>query len=1015
MNIRTRKFAAVLCLFLGAGAVTAAVAQTTAASNPGDEKVTLEKFVVTGSFLPVSAAVTASPVVTVQASEIGKSGATDALQILKQLTPYFAGNGNVGTELNNGGAGESNVALRNMRTLVLLNGQRMASSPFSQTSGGSPNVDLNLIPTAMIERIEILKDGASTVYGSDAIGGVVNVLLKKNYNGFDVGLRYSTTSGADYVARTAYIIGGVSQPGVSITIGAQHYENTPLLTTDRSLTTLAPADINKLGYNVTSAVFSGTYAGRVNNDILAGSPLAVGAPRYNASINNPGVKTNPNAPGRTIAELEAAGIYIPVSSTPAAAAVGSTSILNTTLYGNPLIVSNKRNEFMINGEKELIGKQLVVFGDFLYAQTSNGGSGLAPTPISGVGAGGANSLSIPANNPYNPFGIVIGIGQPAGAPSARLRTDELGKRSAQNETDTWRFVGGLKGDISERFSWEGTYNYSRASLTQTIKGGANGANMNTLMTPLIRNGAYVYNAAGRPLSVFVDASGNNLPVYNYFALAGFNDPATLAALRTNLFKDQSSTLRAIGGQLKGKAFELPAEDLAFALGFSTGVEEITSAVDGLFANGLALGYNPANTFGGGTRRTEGYFLEVGVPVTSPKMGIPGLYTLELNLADRAEKIEPGGDANTPKFGIRWLPFSSEFVIRGTYAEGFIAPSIFDLFGPAAGNSPTFTTWQGDGRTGSGGSSTRTIVVQGNATELSNPALQASSAKSYTAGFVYSPKQVKGLSVTVDYYQIEQDKVGGIDYTAAVADLNAKGAGSYYAQDTLKLGTGFTFADGSKLTSNAPNQVNHTNFGSIAIAKDPAGDQKTDGLDVAVSYRFKTESTGSFDLGASANILFNYHFRAAPSAPYNQYARVMTDSTIAGAGANGLLPSYMIKPYVNYSYKSFSGSLFMTYVPEVTVPGTLFGGASTTNDYTRNGLASKTPSYFTTDLTLAYTLPTWGKDWLRNTTFMFGVNNLFNKDAPYVPGNGSGVAENNTVKNTYDIIGRFFYFELKKRF
>ncbi len=646
---------------------------------------------------------------------------------------------------------------------------------------------------------------------------------------------------------------------------------------------------------------------------------------------------------------------------------------------------------------------------------TNTGSVLAPTPISGVGAGGANSLVIPANNPYNLFGIIIGIGQPAGAPSVRTRTEELGKRTNNFENNVFRFVGGLKGDFSDRYSWEASYNYSRASLTQNVVGGANGANVNQLMTPLIQGGNYVYNAAGRPLSVLQDAAGNNLPVYNIFALPGFNDPATLNSIRTNLFKYQSSTLRTINVQVKGKLFTLPAGDLAFAAGVSTGVEEVTSAVDGLFANGLALGFNRAATFGGGTRRTEGGFIEVGVPVTSPKMNVPGLYTVDINLADRMERIKPGGNATTPKVGVRWLPFNESFVIRGTYAKGFIAPSIFDLFGPSAGNSPTFTTWQGDGRSGSGGSSTRMIVVQGNSNELSNPTLLASKATSYTAGFVYSPKQVKGLSVTVDYYSIKQDKVGSIDYTAAVADLNAKGAGSYFAQDPLKLGAGFVFADGTRLVSNTANQVNHTNFGTLSIIKDPAGDQKTRGLDIAVDYRFKTDTRGNFWVGASANILFDYKFRATPSDRYFQFARVMTDSTIGGAGANGLLPSYIIKPYVNYSYKSIAGSLFMNYIPKVTVPGTLFAGASATNDYTLNGKASRTPSYFTTDATVSYTLPNFGMNWLRNTTILAGANNVFNKKAPYVPGNGSNTAENNTVKSSYDIIGRFMFVELKKRF
>jgi iron complex outermembrane recepter protein len=1005
-----RKFTATLALFTAASA--GVLAQPAAAPTTTDQPQVMEKFQVTGSYLPVSASVTASPVVTLQSAEIGMSGTTDPLQLLKQQTPYFAGNGNYGTESNNGYAGESVVALRNLTTLVLINNQRITSSPFSN----GQTVDLNTIPTAMIDHIDILKDGASTVYGSDAIGGVVNIVLKKDYTGFEIGGRYGTTGKSDYKTRNIYLVGGVSRPGTSLTIGAQHFENTPLLTTDRPLTTLTPTEINKLGYNVTSAVYSGSYAGRVSSDIIAGSPLAVGAPGYKASVVTPPAKTSPTAAPQTLAQLEAAGIYIPINTTPAFAAAGSTSILNTTLFGNPLIIDTKRNEFMADGDKELFGKNLEVFGDFMFSQTTNGGSGLAPAPIAGVGAGGGNTLSIPANNPYNLFGIIIGVGQPAGAPTARTRTEELGKRRSINETNTWRFVGGLRGDINENYSWEATYNYSRASLTQNILGGANGANMNTAMTPLLNSsGGYVYNAAGRPLSLLTDASGNNLPVYDFFALPGFNDPATLNAIKTTLFQSGTTTLRDIGVRLNGKPVELPAGPLGFAVGVEARREELTSQVDGLFANGLALGYNPAKPNPGGTRSTKGAFIEVMAPLVSPKMGIPGFYTLDLTLADRGEKIEPGGNANTPKAGIRWLPIDDQFLLRATYAKGFIAPSIYNLFGPAAGNSPSFTIAQGNGSSGSGGSLGTNVVVQGTSTELSNPFLLASKSKSYTAGFVYSPKAVKGLSVSVDYYWISQDKVGGIDYTAIAADLNAKGSGSIYAQDTLKLGTGFVFADGTKLTTTAPNQVNSTNFGAVTVARNPSGDQKTDGLDIQIDYKGVTPNWGSYDVGLLANVLFNYKFRATTRDPYLQFARVMTDSTIGGSGYEGLLPGYTLKPYIMYNYKAFAGSLFMNYIPEVTVPGTLFGGASTTNDYTLNGKASKTPSYFSADLSMSYTLPDFGQKWMRKTTIVAGANNVFNKAAPYVPGDGSFVAENNTVKGAYDIIGRFYFVELKLSF
>jgi iron complex outermembrane receptor protein len=986
-------------------AASAAIAQQPASTEAGGEPLKLEKFTVTGSFLPVSASVNASPVVTIESSDIGQSGATDPLRLLRQLTPFFAGSGNLGTEQNNGLAGESNVALRNLTTLVLLNGQRVTYSPFSSTAGGAPGVDLNTIPTAMIDRIEILKDGASTVYGSDAIGGVVNVILKKDFNGFEGGARYGSTKNGDYKTRETYVMGGASGNGYSFTLAAQHFENTPLLTTSRPQTTLTPTDEAALGFNPTSAVFSGSYPGRVGSDILAGSTLiAIGAPGFNAAITSPGIKSSPNDAPKTLAQLEAAGIYLKISTTPAGIAAGSATALNTTLFDNPLIINTKRDQFVANASKELFGKSLEVFGDFLYAQTTNGGSGLAPSPVAGVGPGGLNTLFIPANNPYNVFSVDF-----PGPLAARTRTIELGKRSSINETNTWRLVGGLKGEINAKYGWQAIYNYSRASLTQRIIGGANGANMNAAMIPLLdASGNYVYNSAGKPVSTLTDSSGNNLPVYNYFALPGFNDQATLDAIRTTLFKSGDSTLRNIQAVLNGKPFELPAGEVSFALGVETRTEDITASVDGLFASGLALGYNPAKEFSGGSRSTKGAFLEVGVPLTSSKHNAPGFYTVDLNLADRYEKIQPGGNANSPKVGLRWLPFDDSFVIRGTYADGFIAPSIFSLFGPAAGNSPTFQVLQGNGGAGSGGSLGNLVTIQGSANQLSNPNLPASKSKSYTAGVVYSPKQVKGLSFTLDYYRIKQDKVGSIDYTAIAADLNSRGSGSAFAG-------GFVFADGSRLVSTSANQVTSTNFGSITVAGNPAGDQWTDGMDFAVDYKFNTETMGRFSVGASANLLFNYMFRATPTDPYFQYARNYTDQTNGISGVNGLLPSYIIKPYVSHVYGPVATSLFLTYVsPTTTTGGVGFTTGSTDPDRI-DGKPYTIPGYFTADLAVTYTMPNRGHDWARNLTLTVGANNLFDKKAPYVPVDGNPPGENNTVESQYDIIGRFVFVELKKAF
>jgi iron complex outermembrane recepter protein len=1015
-NLRFRMVSAMLSLGAIAGFLTnTGKAQTTTTTTtttpaPAEPTEVLQAYTVTGSYLPVSATVTASPVTTIESSDIGASGATDPLRLLRQLTPLFSGNGNQGTEANNGAAGESYVALRNLTTLVLIDGQRITGSPFQNGT----LVDLNTIPTAMIDRIEVLKDGASTIYGTDAIGGVVNIILKKNYNGFELGGDYGTTDNGDYKTRSVWIIGGATGDGFSITIGAQHFENSELLTTSRSIATLTGLQEAAMGFNTTSAVFSGSYPGRVGSDVLAGSTLiAIGSPQFNASITSPGIKSSPTAApygvgAAALAQLVAMGVYIPAATTPAGEAVGgSATALNTTLFGNPLIEPTRRNQFIANGEKELYGKSLVFFGDFLFAQTINNGSGLAPSPIAGVGPAGGNELTIPANNPYNVFDTVF-----PGVLSARTRTIELGKRYSNNETTTWRIVGGLKGEISPNYSWTATYDYSRADLLQNIFGGVNGANMNEAMIPeLSATGGYVYNSAGKPLSMLTNSAGVNLPVYNFFALPGFNDPATLAALEAVLFTSGDTSMRNLQFIVNGTPFALPAGDVSFAVGGEYRREDLSAAVDGLFANGLALGYNPASTFAGGERASRGAFIEVGVPLVSPKMSIPGVYTLDVDLADRYEDIEPGGTNNSPKIGVRWLPIDESFVVRATAADGFIAPSIFNLYGPSSGNSPTFSILQGNGALttgGPGGSLTTLTTIQGSTNETSNPNLQASKSKSITAGFVYSPKQVKGLSFTVDYYKISQNGgVGDIDYTSVVADLNAKGSASIYAP-------GFEFANGAALTSTAPNQVNALNFGELTVQKDPQGSQWTNGVDIDIDYRFATSMLGRFDVGASANILFNYMAQVNPSAPYYQYARNYSDTTDGLGNTNGLLPGWIVKPYINNVYGPLTTSLYFSYIPPTTDS---FGENSNggVNPDTINGLAYTIPGYFTTDIAFTYQIPDFGHAWGKGLSITVGANNLFDKHPPYVPVDGDPPGENNTVESVYDIIGRFVFVSLKKDF
>ncbi len=1011
-------------LLRGATPLVAALALLThatgfgqSATAPVETPQKLEAFTVTGSYLPASAEVSASPIVTIERAEIGQSGTTDALRLLKDLSPNFTGNGNTGNEVDNGGFGESYVALRNLPTLVLLNGRRLASSPFSTNNSAAtfPSVDLNTIPLAMVDRIEVLKDSASTIYGSDAIGGVINILLRKNYNGAEFGTRYGRDRHGDYTTKDAWLTAGVAKPGASLLVGAQYFENTTLGTLNRPLSTLSIVGLNALGQSPSTlpSYFSLSFAGRNGNFLIAGSPLAVGAPGYNAAIKTLPPKTNPTAAPQTTAQLQAAGYYLPITSTVSSVqAGGATNIINTSLFDNPLVLPNQRNQAFASGEKELAGKNFVAFGDFLFSKTTNGGSGLAPAPLSSVGG---NNLTIPANNPYNLFGVAIGVGGAPGAPGLRTRLVDIGNRFADNTVDTYRFVLGFRGEINDRWNWETALNYDRASGEQHIFGGANGAVMNQELIPLLNAAGtgYVYDAQGRPLSSYFDTRANlNVPVYDYFGIGGTNAQSTLDALRVTLFKAAQVDQRSMDFRVTGKPFELPAGDIAMAIGGEVRRERLASQADSNFTTGLALGYNAANSFQSGKRSMRAAFLETNFPLTSPKNAVPFAYRTDVTAAVRVERISPGGNATTPKFGVRWLPFDQQFVVRGTFARGFIAPSIFALFGPPTQNSPTLSVLEGNGSTSAGGSTGRTVngqfISQDN--ELSNPGLEAAKSESFTGGFVYSPNRIKGLNFTADYYHVRQGKVGGFDYTFIAADLNAKGAASAYAP-------AFKFTDGSRLTSTAPNQVTSTNFGFLNVVYNPVGDQWTDGVDLGTSYQFRTPTMGYFAMGADANVPFNFKARTAPTGKYYQYARNFTDSANGKANQQGVIPNYAIKAHLNYAYKDLTGNLQLSYLPALNAPGTAFGEVpGTKNTQRADGKAYTVPSYLTANLSASYRLPGLGRDWTKGFVVTGGVNNLFDKAAPFVPGGGSGGGtEANTAKYAYDIIGRFMFIELKKEF
>ncbi|MBA4137756.1 MAG: hypothetical protein C0518_10610 [Opitutus sp.] len=413
MNARSLwNLRAALALILGASLIPAAVAQSTASEEKKDEPLKLEKFVVTGSLIPMAADTPAIPVTVISALDIQKSGvSTDILQVLKKTEPFFYGANNIGSDNGNISSGSSNggssVSLRNRATLVLINGRRAAVSPVT-ASGGATFVDVSLIPLAAVERLEILSDGASATYGSDAVSGVVNVILKTNYRGGEVGGRYGwSPNEGKYAERSYWGVFGAGTDKTQITLSTEWKKSDPLIQGERPY--------------ARGLFRSPTYAGVIN----------IGNDWYylNPNLNAPPLNTD-----MTPAQLVAAGIYQgPMNQTQA------SQFFDLSAYPTMLIKAQRRS--VVAAVDHSLTDTTTLFGDFIYSTTWTE-SVLNAQPVSG---------NVTGPTATNPFDVTV---------TARNRFIRF-PRVYETENYATRGVVGVRGTVAGSWNYEAAANFNR--------------------------------------------------------------------------------------------------------------------------------------------------------------------------------------------------------------------------------------------------------------------------------------------------------------------------------------------------------------------------------------------------------------------------------------------------------------------------------------------------------------------------------------------------------------------------
>lgn len=943
---------------LGLADAQAQQAGEAAAGSPAAQ-APLAEIVVTGSSIPTNPDAVAVPVDTLSAAQLEASGVdSNALEMLRKEIPAFQGRSNAGTSNANNNnqntAGGSQVQLRNLPTLVLVDGRRVANSGIGGINGKN-FVDVNQIPAAAIDHVDVLTDGASSIYGSDAVGGVVNFALKSDYKGLTAGAR--TANGTDYTEWNAFAVGGlpVGQGNITTIVNFTHTD--PLFQSDRSFS--SPL------YGKTSAL-PGTVSGA--SDILA--PLL-----DSPSARNP---TGVNATAGSLAALVANGTYLPTSPSAVANAFDISPYQTLLLRQDLASLVSTFNFPLADRDK------LALFGDVMVSQDRSW-TRWAPVNVTGI--------TVPAGAPFNPLTTAF----PGVTFSYLPDTHDF-----YDWTTAARITAGVRGEFTPAWTWETAFVYSESDLEQD--------QTNLIFKPNLALAiAGGYNAAGQPVAggpysleyQGFSTSGPQVvtPALDPFARAAGVTPGSLANLYGTEVIRAISQLESWDGQIVGRMPGLPAGDVGLAVGATVRREALSGHADpnGRVTDPVTGAYGVNSQFWvGGTfanpfaaRRTiSGGFAEVRVPLTSDQWNVPALRAFDLTGAVRSEHYSDAGNSTVPKVGFRWEPFDRQLVFRGNYAKSFLAPNLFSETGPT-------DTRQVAGTVIAGVFGPNYSALPFNGEDGNNPDIKPATSTSKTVGFVLKPNILKGLSVTADYsYIVLKGFQAGIGFNNILSSVNTLGSASPYFPN-LAIGNFPGLAGASNpfaapgalltyLTNPATGTGDPTKAANLYLIDrfENNAELLEESWNLGATYTIPTDRAGIFTVGSTGSIFDSFNFQGLPGQAYIQYAGHATNAGVFG----GTLPKYHFYTTFDWGYEDFDLGVANTYLSAVTDTGP-------------NGNLAPLPvsRYSAWDARAAYS---WGK-----FKAAVGVNNLTNRMPPLAP---RTFTDNNVDVATYSPIGRLIY-------
>jgi iron complex outermembrane receptor protein len=1042
------------------------------AAAPGVTQV--ERVIVTGSNIPTAEETGPNPVDTYRPADIEKLGIRNA-QDLQTFLPQEAG-GTVNLNMGNGGDGTVQINLRGLlpkETLILIDGKRVAFGSLG-VAGFSQGQDINLTPFPMIDHIDILKDGASAVYGSDAVTGVVNFFLIHKFRGLEIGGSYGNTNlGAsnEMGEWEAWLKAGTGDDKTDIVVVADFWERTGgLFSSDRDISANA-FFIPFGGFETRSGNFPGRIGGRRLIPTLFFSPNS--PPPHSA----PNAATSPfyirpGFPGHVLAGLPVAnpnaypgapGIHNPrvqLDQTGTKYRGGGDYFLFNYAALTPALPPADRQSYYGSFTRDLCDKYLVLFADFKfvrsYFDSSLAAVPFAPDPfkVPGFSVGfSPQGISVPISNPFNPFMVADttipnffpdGSGLPVTTGVTFRGINDTGKRSEKFTYWDTLFDVGLKGEMGEvgdyfkTWNWEAGFRYSRnegqdLSVGEASQPGLREALLNT-------DPATAFNP--------------------FLGLLGRNSKAARSRVYVTLHNSGEFELPLGYATINGDLFNLPAGPVSFAIGGEYRAERMTRDRDPLNQTFNSIGQVDGQGFRV-NRDVWSIYDEVRVPFTSPTWNFAGFYSFEVDFAEREEwysqntstvlaPFQPATSSQyngqRPKVSVRWQPLDPKYIgaltLRGSYTEAFHAPTLFEMTPAGTQNFPLVHD-----------PFSRLTPEQIEERVSGNPFLQPEVAYEWSYGIVYSPKWLKGLTVSADWWHI--------DLRSLISSLGAQ----FIIEANLP---GLVFRTPPP-PGTPPLPNGQPDRGPVTVVIDPNANLSGaifEGLDYEAIYILESSIFGHGDFGKlTFTVNGTWLSRAELQVnPNTKRFGIAGEFLPPGFNLTNSLPWNRANFSLYYDgaadtwMQGFDTGAVVHWIGQYEDDNVSLTGSTKLNEPISGGFpdfgeirARKVSAWTTLDLILNYTfslpppapaeVPGFAKDggktvkvndgkeknvvpvstaeynhcgwraWLNNTTLTLGLQNVFDEDPPFV----AGSFENGYDESLATIKGRFWYVQLKKRF